>query len=93
MKALFEALRTALLKGEKAVLCTIVASSGSSPRGEGAKMAVFADGTADGTIGGGAVERKSQEYAQELLRSGGASLVHAFRLSPNEVQDLSLIHI
>ena len=91
MKALFEALRAALARGERAVLCTIVASSGSSPRGEGAKMAVFADGTAAGTIGGGAVERKSQAYAVELLRSGGASLVHAFRLSPNEVQDIGMI--
>lgn len=91
MKALFEALRAALVRGERAVLCTIVASSGSSPRGEGAKMAVFADGTALGTIGGGAVEQKSQEYARELLRSGGAALVHAFRLSPNEVQDIGMI--
>ena len=91
MKALFEALRAALAQGERAVLCTIVASSGSSPRGEGAKMAVFADGTTTGTIGGGAVEHKSQEYARELLRSGGASLVHAFRLSPNEVQDIGMI--
>lgn len=91
MKALFEALRAALAQGERAVLCTIVASSGSSPRGEGAKMAVFADGGAAGTIGGGAVEHKSQEYARELLRSGGASLVHAFRLSPNEVQDIGMI--
>ena len=91
MKTLFEALRAALARDERAVLCTIVASSGSSPRGEGAKMAVFADGTATGTIGGGAVERKSQEYARELLRSGGASLVHAFRLSPNEVQDIGMI--
>lgn len=91
MKALFEALRAALARDERAVLCTIVASSGSSPRGEGAKMAVFADGTTTGTIGGGAVEHKSQEYARELLRSGGASLVHAFRLSPNEVQDIGMI--
>ncbi|WP_294512411.1 XdhC/CoxI family protein [uncultured Intestinimonas sp.] len=91
MKELFEALRAALDRGEGAVLCTIVASSGSAPRGAGAKMAVFADGACRGTIGGGAVERKSQEYAQELLRSGGASLVHAFRLSPNEVQDIGMI--
>lgn len=91
MKTLFETLRSALLREEKAVLCAIVASSGSSPRGEGAKMAVFADGTALGTIGGGAVEKKSQEYARELLRSGGGTLVHAFRLSSNEVQDIGMI--
>lgn len=91
MKALFEAIQSALSRGEKAVLCTIVASSGSAPRGEGAKMAVFADGTTLGTIGGGAVEYKSQTYALELLSSGGSALVHAFRLSPNEVQDIGMI--
>ena len=91
MQTLFEALRASLVQGERAVLCTIVASSGSSPRGDGAKMAVFADGTATGTIGGGTVERKSREYALELLRSGGGALVHAFRLSSNEVQDIGMI--
>ena len=91
MKELFDALRAALDRGEKAVLCTIVASSGSAPRGAGAKMAVFADGSALGTIGGGAVEHKSLEYALDLLRSGGSARVHAFRLTPNEVQDIGMI--
>lgn len=91
MKELFEALRSALDRGEGAVLCTIVASSGSAPRGAGAKMAVFADGGSRGTIGGGAVEARSQGYALDLLRSGGESLVHAFDLTPNEVQDIGMI--
>ena len=91
MKELFEALRAALDRGEGAVLCTIVASSGSAPRGAGAKMAVFADGGSRGTIGGGAVEARSQGYALDLLRSGGESLVHAFDLTPNEVQDIGMI--
>lgn len=91
MKELFEALRSALDRGEGAVLCTIVASSGSAPRGAGAKMAVFADGGSRGTIGGGAVEARSQGYALDLLRSGGESLVHAFDLTPNQVQDIGMI--
>ena len=91
MKTIFEALRAALDRHEPAVLCTIVASSGSSPRGAGAKMAVFADGSTLGTIGGGAVEHKSLAYAQNLLGSGGTALTHTFRLSPNEVQDIGMI--
>ncbi len=55
MKELTKRLISALESGERAVLCTILASSGSSPRGAGARMAVFADGSTVGTVGGGAV--------------------------------------
>ena len=91
MRELFTALRAALDRGEEAVLCTIVASSGSAPRGAGARMAVFADGGSLGTIGGGAVEAKSREEALDLLRSGGGRLVCAFDLTPNQVRDIGMI--
>lgn len=90
MKRLFEEIRAALARGENTVLCTILASSGSAPRGAGAKMAVFADGHAEGTIGGGAVERIAAEQAQELLREG-KSLCRAFCLAPNQVCDIGMI--
>ena len=70
MKKLFEEIRAALARGENTVLCTVLASSGSAPRGAGARMAVFADGHASGTIGGGAVERIAAEQALELVRTG-----------------------
>ena len=70
MKELFEQILHALERGENVVLCSIRASSGSAPRGAGAKMAVFPDGTALGTIGGGAVERIAQQQALELFRTG-----------------------
>ncbi|MBM6977928.1 XdhC family protein, partial [Intestinimonas butyriciproducens] len=41
MKELFEALRAALDRGEGAVLCTIVASSGSAPRGAEPELATM----------------------------------------------------
>ena len=56
MKELFTSMLQALSDGQSVVLCSILASSGSTPRGAGAKMAVFADGHTVGTIGGGAVE-------------------------------------
>lgn len=90
MKQLFEEVRAALARGENTVLCTILASSGSAPRGAGAKMAVFSDGHTAGTIGGGAVERIAVEQAQELLREG-RSLCRAFCLAPNQVCDIGMI--
>ena len=90
MKQLFRELRAALTRGENAVLCIILAASGSSPRGAGAKMAVFADGHTAGTIGGGAVEHLAAAQALELLREG-RSLCRAFSLTPNQVCDIGMI--
>lgn len=50
-----------------AVLVTVTKSSGSTPRKQGAKMIVLADGTFYGTIGGGVVEHYALEEAQMCL--------------------------
>ena len=39
-------------------LVTLVKTEGSTPRGVGSKMIVFADGTFEGTIGGGVLEKQ-----------------------------------
>ena len=90
MIEMFTRLREQLKNGGSAVLCSIIASSGSAPRGEGAKMAVFPDGSTVGTIGGGAVELRSTQLALEALKTG-SSHTHAFHLSPNEVEDIGMI--
>lgn len=90
MKELFEQILHALERGENAVLCSILASSGSAPRGAGAKMAVFPNGSACGTIGGGAVERIAQQQALALFETG-ASYCQAFCLAPNQVRDIGMI--
>ena len=90
MIEIFTKLRDQLRSRGSAVLCSIIASSGSAPRGEGAKMAVFPDGTSVGTIGGGAVELRSAQLALEALKTG-SSHTHAFRLSPNDVEDIGMI--
>lgn len=51
------------------VLIQIVERKGSTPRGVGTKMVVFADGTRYRTIGGGWMEADVQKQAQELLHS------------------------
>ena len=90
MKALTERLITALENGERAVLCTILASSGSSPRGAGARMAVFADGSTVGTVGGGKVELLAAQEALEVLR-GAKTRVRAFCLAPEQVASIGMI--
>ncbi|MDR0468564.1 MAG: XdhC family protein [Peptococcaceae bacterium] len=76
--------------GATAVLATVVQSSGSTPRGAGARMAVFSDGVCFGTVGGGSVEFESQKLARVYLENR-ESAVKDFYLHPNEVADLGMI--
>ncbi|NMD44107.1 MAG: XdhC family protein, partial [Clostridiales bacterium] len=60
MKALFKRAVELLEKKEDLVLVTVIASSGATPRGAGARMIVSNAGREIGTIGGGAVEYRSE---------------------------------
>ena len=90
MRNLFQQLGRALEQGSGAVLVTVVASSGSTPRGSGARMLVTDRGRIAGTIGGGAVEFRSEQIAKELLLSGSSRSEH-FLLHKNQIQDLGMI--
>lgn len=57
----------ALEAGTPVELVSVLAASGSTPRGAGAMMAVFPGGRSSGTIGGGNVEYEAQRLAAELL--------------------------
>ncbi len=57
-------------EGEEAALVTIVSVSGSTPREEGAKMLVRADGSIMSTIGGGRIEAQVIKEAVEVIRNG-----------------------
>ena len=81
MKEILNTMLSALTRGEDVMLCRILKADGSSPRGAGAHMAVFADGTALGTVGGGAVERQSILLARELLK-GKRNALRDFALHP-----------
>ena len=55
-------------QGEKVALVTITGTSGSSPASPGQLMAVLADCSSSGTVGGGASEyRLIQQAAQAIL--------------------------
>lgn len=90
MKKLFTALLRELEEGRAAVLCGVVASHGSTPRGAGAKMLVLESGGTLGTVGGGAVELRSALLAGELLREKRSRL-ETYRLSAGEVADIGMI--
>ena len=72
------------------MLCSILKADGSSPRGAGAHMAVFADGTALGTVGGGAVERQSILLARELLE-GKRNALRDFALHPEAANSTGMV--
>ena len=56
MQKIFEAIKNGLAKGKECLLATIIASSGSTPRGKGAYMVIGEAGRICGTIGGGSLE-------------------------------------
>ena len=90
MKTMFQTISQHLRAGEDLVLVTVVASSGSTPRGAGSRMLLNKGGRICGTIGGGAVEFRSEQLAQEVLQSR-QSCEQSFLLSKNDVQDLGMI--
>ena len=90
MKALFEELSNVLAKGEEAVLVTIIASSGSTPRGTGSRMLVRQDGSIKGTVGGGAVEYQAILTAREAMEHT-ASYTKGLTLNRNQVADIGMV--
>ena len=79
-----------MAEGQDVVLVTVVASSGSTPRGAGARMLVSNTGRVCGTIGGGTVEHLSEQLAREVLQSRCSS-IRSFNLTRNQIEDLGMI--
>jgi xanthine dehydrogenase accessory factor len=77
----FRSLVRALDTGERTALVTIVSTSGSTPQRVGARMLVYEDGRAVGTIGGGCYEHDANGKAREAIRLGRPQLA---RYSLNE---------
>jgi len=90
MIRLFETLQKELSASRGCVMASILASSGSTPRGAGAKMVVLQDGSTVGTVGGGAVELHATEIAkQALIKKENA--VQGFILRKNDVADIGMV--
>ncbi|MSQ04154.1 MAG: xanthine dehydrogenase accessory protein XdhC [Myxococcales bacterium] len=67
---LWQALIDAATRGESVALTTVVAVNGSAPRGSGARMVVWPDGSSLGTVGGGQFEQKVIEAALAAMAAG-----------------------
>lgn len=90
MKTLFQKARTFMEEKIDFVFVTIIASSGSSPRGAGSRMLVLPDGSTIGTIGGGNVEYTAGKHALKVLKEK-TSLAEGYKLHQGEVADLGMI--
>lgn len=77
-----QALRRIGERGLDAVLVTVLAGKGSTPRDAGAKMVVAVDGV-HGTIGGGELEFQALDIARGMLRERGERQARRFPLGAN----------
>ncbi len=69
---LLSALMAAQEAGETVVLATIVKARGSVPRHAGTKMLLYENGRSLGTIGGGELEARVRDIAQQVFQDGEA---------------------
>jgi len=89
MKTLYQKILDRLNLGEKVGFAEVIRQAGSSPRGVGAKMVIFRDGTV-GSIGGGRVEAEIIEAAKEVMEKGGSKRFF-FRLTGSDVKDMDML--
>ena len=74
MDDVFSALAELKRNGASGALCTIIKTKGSTPRKEGSKMLVYANGSIVGTVGGGEVEGRIIKEALNSIESGVSSI-------------------
>jgi xanthine dehydrogenase accessory factor len=73
MQTFYRQLQQLFDDGGPFVLCTVVASHGSTPQKPGSKLVVTADGQLIGTVGGGAIEKQIVDAAIALLNDASAT--------------------
>lgn len=83
MRNEFGLLDAALREKGRLVTAVIVRTAGSTPRKAGTRMAVFADGSSLGTIGGGSFEDTVTRDARSFFESKGNALRH-YAFHPDE---------
>ncbi len=75
MTSFYTALAELEENGGSGAICTIVRSQGSTPRHVGSKMLVYADGSYEGTVGGGEMESRVIQAAQKAMADGQPRLL------------------
>ncbi len=69
---------------EAGALCTIIDSSGSTPRHTGSKMLVYEDGHFVGTVGGGEIESRVMQAAHEAMQDGKSRRLSYNMVDPSQ---------
>ncbi|HVP21462.1 MAG TPA: XdhC family protein [Anaerolineaceae bacterium] len=84
MTSIYRAIVELIEKGEAGAVCSIIESSGSTPRHEGSKMLVYEDGRFIGTVGGGEVESRIYSEAQKAIQDGKSRLLRYSMVDPKQ---------
>jgi xanthine dehydrogenase accessory factor len=71
-------------RGETAVFCTIVRSSGSTPRHVGSHMIVYPTGATNGSVGGGELETQVIEAAVQVIKNGESRTIKYRFVDPSK---------
>src|SRR5262245_1156041 len=78
---MFQEIASALGRGEKGALVTVVRVSGAAPCAPGVRLFVRADGGLAGTLGGAETDARARADALAALSSGQAN-VYTYHLDP-----------
>jgi xanthine dehydrogenase accessory factor len=84
MSSIYQAVRELEETNQPGALCTIIHSSGSTPRHQGSKMLVFEDGKFTGTVGGGEVETRVINEAIDSIKDGKPRRLEYHMVNPKE---------
>ena len=80
--SIYTALAELERSGQAGALCTIIRSRGSTPRHQGSKMVVYADGRISGTVGGGEIENRIRNEALAAIADGQSRLLSYDMVNP-----------
>ena len=83
MNTIYKALHDIEISSKSASLCTVVKTSGSTPRHSTSKMLVYSDGSINGTIGGGELENQVILEAKLCLKNRSSRLIEYNMTDPS----------
>lgn len=84
MKSIFEVITELEKARTPFAICTIIDSKGSTPRSAGSKMVVTKDGQTFGTVGGGDVELRARQYAEEAIKTRKSTILSYNMVDPEK---------
>jgi len=87
MNEVFRELQASLDSGTPAVIATVAATRGSTPRRAGARMLIRSDGSSSGTIGGGCGEAEVIQAALDAHEDGRPRLIRVDLTNPLDGDD------